>query len=440
MAWREGVDVLTTSRGGTVGEKTVEVDGRPEAPQSPEALIEEARQRARRRRLWVVAVLLLVAAAVTTCIELTSSGGTNEVAVTAPRQRTGKPHTTPTSTRNQASQLASNCTSGDQLYFANPSDGWYLVRSGMILATTDGGRHWSTSYAGARCVVGFDFVDSLHGWAELAGVGPGQYSSGPLMRTVDGGRTWTSAAEPKHAAFVQIDFVNASQGWAIGARLWQTSNGGLSWSTVPTPPDVEAVCGTSQRTWVGLGDGEVLYQVPSSAQWVPSLVPSQVPLPPVGRVWPPPPLVAPQLFCYGDAAWAVYLRYEGLPDGYYVPERTLDGVRWSAEPEQVGLFADEGGLTSPSDAWFSIASAEAEGMPGVLTTTDGGAVLQGHVVYPQSKWNYAGGLIDFVNAKQGVAVVWGTVNPNDAMSKGRLVATDDGGVTWHVVLNAVPGS
>ncbi len=214
-----------------------------ETPPTPEALIEEARQRQRRRRLRVAAVLLLVAAAATTWIELTSSGGTKGVAVTAPRQRAGKPHTTSTSTRNQSSQLASNCSVPDQLYFANPSDGWYLVRSGIILATTDGGRHWSTSYAGARCVAGFDFVDSMHGWAELLGIGPGQYSSGPLMRTVDGGRTWTSAAEPKHAAFGQIDFVNVSQGWAIafGPRLWQTSDGGLSWSVVPTPPDVGVV-------------------------------------------------------------------------------------------------------------------------------------------------------------------------------------------------------
>ncbi len=175
-------------------------------------------------------------------------------------------------------------------------------------------------------------------------------------------------------------------------------------------------------------------------QWVPSLLPTQVPLPPVGRVTPAPPLTTPQLFCDGKTAWAVYVRYVGLPDEYYVPERTFDGGgRWTAAPEQWGRFANEGGVTSPSDAWFTLDSAEGQGLPGVVTTTDGGSVLHNVTVYPQSNWQMSQGLVLFASGTRAVAIVWEGTDGGWPSDQGRIVATDNGGTTWYVVSDTAPG-
>jgi predicted nucleic acid-binding Zn ribbon protein len=65
--------LTTTDRDGAVTEKAVEPDTSAGTPQAPEALIEEARQRARRRRLWTVATVVLVVLGVV--LGILASGG-----------------------------------------------------------------------------------------------------------------------------------------------------------------------------------------------------------------------------------------------------------------------------------------------------------------------------------------------------------------------------
>lgn len=413
----------------------------PSDPKDPEALIEEARQRQRRRRLGVIAIIL-IAVGIVAGIELTTGSGSSPRPVNGTVANPRHSPTTPTSIRTGSSTLT-DCTSNDQLYFANAVDGWYLVRSGKILSTTNSGRTWSTSYSGRRCVFSFDFVDSIHGWAQLEDSNFESPTGSELIRTADGGRTWTLATEPRSHPFADVDFFNASDGWALasGGLLYQTMDGGMTWRLAISPTGTSSVCGTAERTWVGLSDGEVLYKVRGSANWVPSLLRSQVSLPPNGRDVPPPPLATAQLFCFGNSAWAVYQRYFATSDVYYVTERTSDGGRsWTAEPEQVGRFALEGGLTSSTDAWFSLDDGEAQGPQEVVTTTDGGRALRVVEIRPiDSRWLKSQGLVSFVSATKAIAIVQGADSPNASLSAGRVVATDNGGITWRVVSSSVPG-
>jgi len=70
--------------------------------------------------------------------------------------------------------------------FANASDGWavgwYSDGSGIILATTDGGAHWSAQSAGAATfLTSVACADGTHAWA---------LSGSTILATTDGGATW----------------------------------------------------------------------------------------------------------------------------------------------------------------------------------------------------------------------------------------------------------
>ena len=83
--------MLNTGHGGTVAEKPVELtnpDAIAETPQSPEALIEEARQHQRRRRMWfAMVVALLIAAGVIGFLDSGGSGGGGSRPGSSPSER-----------------------------------------------------------------------------------------------------------------------------------------------------------------------------------------------------------------------------------------------------------------------------------------------------------------------------------------------------------------
>ena len=86
--------------------------------------------------------------------------------------------------------------------FADPAHGWAALGT-QLFSTTDGGRHWSKIDANLAVgiVTQLDFVNAQDGW--LLGAVPvgtcvgeclrgrGPLAGAPLLRTVNGGRTWT---------------------------------------------------------------------------------------------------------------------------------------------------------------------------------------------------------------------------------------------------------
>jgi photosystem II stability/assembly factor-like uncharacterized protein len=167
-----------------------------------------------------------------------------------------------------------------RLAFADPGAGW-AVGDGTILATVDGGAHWSPQYRGAAHLALVDAVDATHAWA-LGG--------GTLLGTADGGRCWRSLSGPA-SALVFVHFIDIRRGWGItvpsgtrlsdfagggpfsGGSVVATVDGGHSWDRMASPPDAESVWFTTPRLgWVGAG-GSVYRTEDGGSHWSRVLTP-----------------------------------------------------------------------------------------------------------------------------------------------------------------------
>jgi hypothetical protein len=88
--------------------------------------------------------------------------------------------------------------------FVSARQGW-AVGYGHILATTDGGRAWTTQYSGPARLDQVDFTDAGHGWA---------VGEDTLLATSNGGQTWTPVTDPCHA-IRSVHFVTPDLGYAV---------------------------------------------------------------------------------------------------------------------------------------------------------------------------------------------------------------------------------
>lgn len=91
------------------------------------------------------------------------------------------------------------------------------------------------------------FVDSLRGW--IASV------RGEIWRTTGGGTTWTMTVDSPGTPFRAVGFATTTLGWAgnlnrftdttPGVGLWETQDGGLTWSNITERvdgPDPVGIC------------------------------------------------------------------------------------------------------------------------------------------------------------------------------------------------------
>jgi len=118
--------------------------------------------------------------------------------------------------------------------------------SSLFAKTTDGGRTWITSaLPGLRLVSKTHFISAEVGW--LAGTKDiSEDLNGRIavvLRTTDGGQHWTSSQIPSETGVAEIRdlfFLNKSVGWLItwhynngGTHLYLTTDGGKAWSMHP---------------------------------------------------------------------------------------------------------------------------------------------------------------------------------------------------------------
>lgn len=129
-----------------------------------------------------------------------------------------------------------------RVFFADAENGWAIGDKGVVLRTSDGGRHWTRQNSHTEIpLTNLFFSDKKHGWILTGGtrgvdlrdlLNP---EESLLLLTMNSGETWTRVPGVNALA---IQFTSEQDGWAAGnyASILKTSDGGKTWRPVSVPP------------------------------------------------------------------------------------------------------------------------------------------------------------------------------------------------------------
>jgi photosystem II stability/assembly factor-like uncharacterized protein len=332
----------------------------------------------------------------------------------------------------------------DGLQFVSASRGW-AVSQGAILATTDGGAHWTAQLSGKLNLTSVDFISDQDGWAAGAT---------SLLATTDGGARWTALPEPC-PVIRSVHFISPVTGFAVaggqnaggagpavpvtdGVAL-ATSDGGHSWHTMKAPANAQTVCFSDPRHgW--LGAAGVLYRTADG-----------------GKDW-----TALTSAAGADGAGdPADMSVECASDGTAWALRVGPGAGMSQEPH-VGFHAGQSGATAIfAEQYFpsqgTKTAAESPGSyAGPFSAIDASTAAFidwcSACGYGTAPWDIAarsgatlakegnvGAITDpraasFLSPEAGWVAGTETVSvsADKARAQERIVATTDGGHTWHV--------
>jgi len=332
------------------------------------------------------------------------------------------------------------------LQFVSAAQGW-AVSQDKILATADGGAHWQVQLSGKLDLTSVDFISGQDGWA---------VGTTSLLATTDGGSRWTALPEPC-PVIRSVHFISPATGFAVaggqnvggtdpampvlGGVVLTTSDGGRTWRTLATPANAQTACFSDPRHgW--LGAAGLLYRTSDG-----------------GKDW---TVLTPMAGALGSG-YPAGMSVECANDGSAWALRIGPGAAMSQDPH-VGYHADASGATpifaeqyfqtpggkpaaespgsnagpfsaidSSSAAFIDWCSACGPGTAPWDIAAGSGTTLAregnvGAITYPQA----ASFLSPEVGWVAGSETVYPTPDTGTSKSQERIVATTDGGRTWHV--------
>jgi photosystem II stability/assembly factor-like uncharacterized protein len=411
----------------------------PRVDQPDEALIEEARRRARRRRAAFGAVAALAGVAVGLLVALHGGGGH------ATRNKPGASQA-PARAAEQARQLAGvgrRTVIGDAGLVA-PGVGWAMNGLGLYW-TDDGGKHWRVVTPPEVASMG----DAIARIAQVVYAGPQRIwvvaadirgastddRHGALERSTDGGRTWRSEILPGcfQCGKTHLGFVGPRRGFATAVvsqrptRLYTTRDGGGMWRFVSTVPvNGPFAFADGRHGWGVSSGGRALYATSNAGRnW------REVALrPPEAYAGHAMTVGVPRAFAGGRGVVPVRYRARGAKAQHVVVYMTDDrGASWTARPAPSG--GDVRGQTwgFPAALPFSAANPRDWVLfdsPTIYATRNAGRSWT--VVHPRHPppahgvWDVA-----FVSASTG----WAVFEPRSGAP--ALVETTDGGRNWRLL-------
>jgi photosystem II stability/assembly factor-like uncharacterized protein len=348
--------------------------------------------------------------------------------------------------KSQASVISSALLPWEQAQFTstdflNSRTGWVAAvnhpasvkaMAAGLLATRDGGQHWTfipiKNWTGIGSI---DFVSDSSGWLMVTKGGTA-HGTVAIIYTDDGGKQWKtqwSSTDFNEAlsSKMRIKFVSAQQGYAFtGTQILKTADGGASWERVPfnvagfSPVSTDMI---SPETGYAAGSegsgantlGVVLKTVDGGGQW--TMVFSATP--------------ADHYAPYSASIAATgkqhveVLYQDEVTMGMQVEMSADGGVKWKAQStatsEANGGYAGPLHFVSDLTGMVPISSGASPVPSGILTTHDGGS----HWSESGVKRDWSMNQVDLVTGEDAWATGGLTGSRGDF-----IVHTTNGGKTW----------
>lgn len=337
--------------------------------------------------------------------------------------------------------------------FVSPERGW-VAGLDQLLMTADGGRHWTVQARGQLDLISLDFISGQVGWA---------VGGSALLATSDGGARWTSLPEPC-PVIRSVHFSNALDGVAVAGGtglggnappgtplaagvLLRTSDGGHSWQPLAAPADVQTACfNSASNGWLG-AHGRLYRTTDGGRTWT---------LAEAGVKAGGTTAFTMTVQCAGPAsAWAVqsadvglmsqspHIGYQAGPDGVQAifAEQYFESPGATVSTSSPGAYPGPMSALSASAAVFidycpPCGAAGAGTAPWAVFGGPGPALHRAGTVGGINRPGSAA----FLSPEQGwVTGVQITFKGSGSSFAYRVVGTTDGGRTWHIELNIVPG-
>ena len=214
--------------------------------------------------------------------------------------------------------------------FVDRLHGWAAGGLGTILHTADGGATWDEQDSGTEFILErVFFVDRNHGWAVGGwprGAAVSVYGGmGVILATSDGGRHWSKQLDGEATWLKDVFFLNARQGWAVGeyGTVLKTTDGGGHWRPIQrtgTPSWLYGVAFVDERHGLAVGHDETILRTDDGGEtW--TVGPSPVPRRSNG--WPA---------AYRAVAFAGQQRGWIVGDGGTILGTNDGGGSWQLEP------------------------------------------------------------------------------------------------------------
>ena len=312
------------------------------------------------------------------------------------------------------------------LDFASSTHGVGVGVHGSIVVTEDGGESWIAArvphyYVHAHLHgVDFSFFDRDTGWA--VGVG------GTILKTTSGGidSGWVRH-DPPEQNLDEVMFLDDRHGWLIGDQVWETEDGGESWTEVAgiEPAGAIEVFG-DRHVWIA-GRPEIWYSADGGDTWTTYVADLG------GDHW-----IGDLSFVSPTVGWLTINPVLGSPP----PEQpdlymtTDGGATWDPVPidfEQVKLGAVE--FVDEDHGWVigEVFDPDNGGTPPtILQTRDGGASWEYGWSYREEGDSYDGTLngLDALDSE----TAW-VVGSRTGVEGELVVSTHDGGDTYQLSLD-----
>jgi WD40 repeat protein/photosystem II stability/assembly factor-like uncharacterized protein len=276
--------------------------------------------------------------------------------------------------------------------FIDVNHGW-LADGSAILATTDGGQHWTKRSDAPGEVLALDFVSESIGWLT---------AGGRLYDTQDGGSSWQLLFSPNKVKLYQVDFVDAGNGWLTSVSdgdngthsILRTSDGGKNWTTVADP--CSQLFGPGRFSFYGSDTSFIMCGEGPSA---------------------------------GIEGKRLLKTTDGGQTWQVAAETSFDDatpVAGVSKLDFVGYFVDVFFLDS-SHGWYS---TNYDVNSRMVATTDGGKTWQGTIINNSQAIPYD---MRFLTPKLGFLIY-----DTHGADHGVLLGTQDGGASWTQLYPAKP--